>query len=414
MLLKYADDGDSGGPGLLSALGLLALGGAGGFLARRPLARALRGMRKKVKAQGLTDASEAAATAQPAAAAAAKPVQEAAAATKPVQEAAAATAAKPVQEVVDEAATNAVTEQVQKRRVPLRDRVKAGFGSARSAGSKLVNLGQRVVAGTRTGVAKARQAYAEKMPQAKQYIFGHTPEDTRSSFAKGKERVGNFFRGLVGKAPVDSSPKHVPGLIENTGTNIRKARARAEGILNNTIKPGAAKVRNLVNKGADTVKSYTTAEGKATRAADKTMAAAMAKADADFAKAQADWDKKFFLNRWFHPGSKPNLKQFQDQARVQAEAQIQATQAAAAQKPGLLQRFFSGKPQQSAAAATPPPQAAAKPAAQPVAQPQAQPTPQPASIGAKIKGGLGSMRQGLSNFGQSVGSRFGTVFGKQQ
>ena len=34
MLLKYADDGDSSGPGLLGALGLLALGGAGGFLAR--------------------------------------------------------------------------------------------------------------------------------------------------------------------------------------------------------------------------------------------------------------------------------------------------------------------------------------------------------------------------------------------
>ena len=121
MLLKYADDGDSSGPGLLGALGLLALGGAGGFLARRPLARALRSMRKKVKSQGLTDASEAAATAQPAAVAAAKPMQEAAAATKPVQEAvaatkpvqeateaAAATAAKPVQEVVDRTAISTI------------------------------------------------------------------------------------------------------------------------------------------------------------------------------------------------------------------------------------------------------------------------------------------------------------------
>lgn len=409
MLLKYADDGDSSGPGLLGALGLLALGGAGGFLARRPLARALRSMRKKVKSQGLTDASEAAATVQPAAVAAAKPVQEAAAAAKPVQEAAAATAAKPVQEVVDEAATNAVAEQVQKQRVPLRDRAKAGFGAARSAGAKLVNLGQRVVAGTRANVAKARQAYAEKMPQAKQYIFGHTPEDTRSSFAKGKERVGNFFRGLVGKAPVSGAPQHVPGLIERTGTRIQNTRTKAENIFNDKIKPGAKKLQNLANKGADTVKSFATAEGRAARAAEKTRAAAMSKADADFAKADAAWKQQNILKRLWNRKNAPSSQQFRDQALAQAEAQIQAAQAAAAEKPGIMQRWFGSKSQPTAAP-TPPPQ----PAVKPVAQPQTQPTPQPAGIGAKIKGGLGSMRQGLGNFGQSVGSRFGTVFGKQQ
>lgn len=397
MLLKYADDGDNGGPGLLGALGLLALGGAGGFLARRPLARALRNMRKKVKAQGLTSAPEAAAAAQPAAAAAA---------TKPVQEAAVAASAAPTnaaENVVQNVVDNAVAEQVEK--VPLRQRVSA-------ASKKLQNTASSIASGVRSGARKSRELlgtgrkrFAQAREDGKRYLFGYTPEDTRSSWDKGRERVGNWFRGLAGKAPVSSAPQHVPGAIENAGTALRNARARGEDILENQVKPGATKLRNLFNKGRDTIRSVATAEGRAARKADQIRARAMSDAAANYAQAEADWNKRWIGSKMFNWRSRPNLNQFQNQARAQAEAQIQASAAAAAQRPGIVQRILGNKPQPVQPTPTPTPQPT--PAPQPVPQPQT-------SIGARIKGGLGNMRQGIANFGQNTMNRFGTMFGNQQ